>query len=209
MHACAAEVLMRFRYYVVAACLLFFPALAQAQDFGVLESAETINRGNFKLKGNGILILEEGDDEPGGVADVGYGFTDSFDFEAKLAFYEHATIVGGDVEFWLVKKPHPIDLSVSAGFHYANADAGDQTGVDVTVIGSHAMTSRLDLYAALDMNFNKYRADFPDNSYNQILLVPGIEYKLHRDLDLVAEFGIALNDNANNYVAGGLAYYIR
>ena len=59
------------------------------------------------------------------------------------------------------------------------------------------------------MNFNKYTADFPNNSYNQILLVPGIEYKLHRDLDFVAEFGIGLNDNANNYLAGGLAYYIR
>ena len=102
-----------------------------------------------------------------------------------------------------------MDLSVSAGFHFTNSDFGDQTGVDVTVIGSHAVTPKLDIYAALDTALNKYREDFPDNSYTQVHLVPGIEYKIHQDLDLVAEFGIALNDDGSNYVSAGLAYYLR
>ncbi len=195
--------------YVLATCVLLFPALAQAQDFGVLESAETINRGNFKIKGSPILILGDGDRTPGIVVVAGYGFTDRFDFEAKLARYDGLTLFGGDAEFWLVKGRHPVDLSVSAGFHFAKSDFGDQTGVDVTVIGSHAVTPKLDIYAALDMAFNKFRDTFPDNRYTQVHLVPGIEYKVHRNLDLVAEGGIALNDRGNHYIAGGVAYYVR
>jgi hypothetical protein len=199
---------MRLGRYILGACVLLFPALAQAQDFGVLESAETINRGNWKLKVNPIVLLGEGDSEPGVAGSVGYGFTDAFDFEAKLALYDGFMIFGGDVEFWLVKDPQPVDLSVSAGFHFANSDFVDETGVDVTVIGSHAVTPKLDIYAALDMAFNKLK-DFPDSGYTQLHLVPGIEYKINPDLDLVAEFGIALNDDSHNYLSGGLAFYIR
>ena len=200
---------MRFGRLMLAVCALLVPAMAQAQDFGVMESAETIDRGNFKLKFNPILILGDDENEPGGVVGFGYGFTDTFDFEAKLAVYDGVTVFGGDVELWLVKDPRPVDLSVSAGFHFTNSDFGDQTGVDVTVIGSHAVTPKLDVYAALDTALNKYREDFPDNSYTQVHLVPGIEYKIHQDLDLVAEFGIALNDDGSNYVSAGLAYYLR
>jgi len=198
---------MRFGRYVLVLCVLLCPALAQAQDFGVMESAETIDRGNFKLKVNPILILRDDDSDPGVALVAGYGFTDTFDFEAKLALYDGTTIFGGDVEFWLVKDPHPVDLSVSAGFHFTNSDFGDQTGVDVTVIGSHALTPKLDFYTAIDMAFNKYNDD--DSNYTQVHLVPGIEYKIHPDLDIVAEFGISLNDNGNHYISGGLAYYVR
>ncbi len=200
---------MRLGRYVLAACVLLSPTLAHAQDFGVMESAETIDKGNFKLKVNPMFILGDGDTRTGLVAGVGYGFTDTFDFEANFARYEGVTIVGGNVEYWMVKGRHPIDVSISAGFHMANSDFADQTGVDVTVIGSHAVTPTLDLYAALDMAFNKYRDGFPDSNYTQAHVVPGIEYKVHQDLDLVAELGVALNDNGDNYVSVGLAYYLR
>lgn len=200
---------MSLRTCLCAAVLVMTPMLAAAQDFGVMESAETIDRGNFKLKANPILILQDDDSEPGVGIVAGYGLTDSFDFEGKLAFYDGVTIFGGDVEFWLVRDPRPFDLSVSAGFHYANSDFSDSTGVDLTFIGSHALTPKLDFYAALDTAFNSYRDDLPDQRFTQVHLVPGLEYKLHRDLDLVAEFGISLNDNGSHYVSGGLAYYIR
>jgi hypothetical protein len=174
-----------------------------------MESAETIDRGTFKLKVNPMLILGDNDNKAGVVVGAGYGFTDRFDFEAKLALYDGVNIFGGDAEYWVVKDPHRVNLSVLAGFHFAKADLGDQTGVDVTVNGSHAVTPKLDIYAALDMAFNKYRDDFPGNSYKQVHLVPGVEYKIHRNLDLLAEFGIALNDNGNNYISGGFAYYLR
>jgi hypothetical protein len=39
--------------------------------------------------------------------------------------------------------------------------------------------------------------------------VPGLEVRLAENLDLVAEVGLALNDNARHYIGGGLAFYIR
>ena len=171
---------MKFAPYALAACVLLSPTLAHAQDFGVMESAETINKGNFKLKVNPMFILGDGDTRSGLGAGVGYGFTNRFDFEANFARYKNVTLVGGNVEYWLIKGQHPIDLSASAGFHVAKSDFGDQTGVDITVIASHAATKKLDVYAALDMTFNKYRDNVPNNSYTQAHLVPGVEYKVHQ-----------------------------
>ena len=199
---------MKLGRYVLTLCVLLSPVVAQAQDFGVMESAETIDKGNFKLKVNPMFILGDGDTQTGVVAGVGYGFTDTFDFEANFARYTGLTLFGGNVEYGLAKG-RPVDVSASVGFHMAKADFNDQTGVDVTVIGSHAMTPQLDVYAAIDMAFNKFRDSFPGNSYKQVHLVPGIEYKVHQDLDFVAEVGLALNDNGSNYVSIGLAYYVR
>lgn len=201
---------MKLGHYALAACvLLLLPTLAHAQDFGVMESAETIDKGNFKLKVNPMFILGDNETRKGVVAGFGYGFTDAFDFEANFARYKDVTLVGANVEYWLLKDERPIDLSASAGFHMLKSDFGDQTGIDATVIASHAATKALDIYAALDLAFNKYRDNLPDNRYTQAHLVPGIEYKVHQDLDFVAEFGVALNDNGNNYVSFGLAYYLR
>ncbi len=48
-----------------------------------------------------------------------------------------------------------------------------------------------------------------DNSFTRLHLVPGIEYRLSDTLDLVAEFGIGINDNSSTYVGAGITYYIR
>lgn len=200
---------MTLARYILAASVLLSPTLAHAQDFGVMESAETINKGNFKLKVNPMFILRSNDTQSGIAGAVGYGFTDRFDFEANFGRYKDVTLVGGNVEYWLIKGQQPLDLSASAGFHLAKSDFVDETAVDVTVIASHAATKQLDIYAALDMAFNKYRDNLPNNRYTQAHLVPGVEYKVHPDLDLLAEFGIALNDKGDNYVSFGLAYYVR
>ena len=200
---------MKLHHYALAACVLLLPSLAHAQDFGVMESAETIDRGNFKLKVNPMFILGDGDTRTGIVGGVGYGLTDRLDVEANVAKYENTTLFGGNVEYWLLKGAYPVDLSAIAGFHVANSDFSDQTGIDLTLLASRAATRKLDIYGALDLAFNKFRDDFPDNSYRQAHLVPGFEYRLHEALDLIGEAGIALNDNGNNYVSFGLAYYLR
>lgn len=201
---------MRFRSLVWLFALFVFapPGLARAQDFGVMESAETINRGNFKIRVNPMLIFGRGGgDETFGVgALVGYGFTDKFDLEGGVALYDGVTFFGGSAEFWIVKA-HPIDFSVIVGLHARRGDrTADATGVDLTFLVSGHATPRLELYGALDFAFEK----FDDNGrFKTIHLVPGIEYKLGEDLDLLAEVGIALNDNARHYISGGIAYYIR
>ena len=49
---------MRFRRLaLIAAVAVLAPAAAGAQDFGVAESAETINTGNFKLSVNPMFVF--------------------------------------------------------------------------------------------------------------------------------------------------------
>lgn len=196
------------RFALFAAVLFVHPAITHAQDFGVTESAETIDKGNFKLKANPMFVFGDGNTTTGIAAGVGYGFTPRLDAEVHFAGYDGVTFIGGDVEYWLVKGGS-VDVSGSAGFHFANTSGTDQTGVDLTGIASGHATPRLDIYGAIDLAFNKYRDDFPNNNYTQAHFVPGIEYKLHQDLDLLAELGLSLNDNGNHYFSVGIAYYLR
>src|SRR5262245_23948514 len=96
--------LMRFRNSVPALFLLFvLGGVARAQDFGVMESAETMDRGNFKVMGYPILVFGKngGDNELGFAIRGGYGFTDNFDVEIMASFFDNLTFIGGNAEFWL------------------------------------------------------------------------------------------------------------
>jgi outer membrane protein with beta-barrel domain len=205
---------MRIRSMAAALLILVSGGPAFAQDFGVMESAETINRGNIKLMAYPMLVFGQAqEDSQFGVAGrAGYGFTDSLDAEAKVSFFKNLVFIGADVEFWLVKGGS-IDVSVIGGGHIANGshDVVDTKGLDLTGLASTHLTDSLELYGALDFAFEKI-SDAPsgfDDSFHTVHLVPGLEYKITEDLDFDAEVGFALNDAASSYLAGGLAYYIR
>jgi hypothetical protein len=198
--------------FVLMAALLALASVAPAQDFGVAESAETIDRGNFKIRANPMLIFAEEDfldDEFGLSASAGYGFTDKLDAEAKLAFYDGVTLVGADVEFWLMKGDLDVSLSVGGHLGMADDEGVDTKGLDLTGIVSTQVAEKLEVYGALDLAMVSLDDVVGDDSFTTLHLVPGIEYKLAEDLDLVAEFGLGLNDDSSNYVSGGLAYYLR
>jgi hypothetical protein len=40
-------------------------------------------------------------------------------------------------------------------------------------------------------------------------VVPGIEYRVARDVDFLAEVGIGINEDSGNYASVGVAVYIR
>lgn len=196
------------RTLVLVLTLVAVPVLGYAQDDGVLNSAETINRGNFKLAAFPILIFGEGNrDNTFGIGlRGGYGFTDNFDVEGKVTFYDDVTFIGADAEAWLVRGP--IDFSVGGGFHFAQADASpDFKGLDLTALFSGHLAPRLELYGALDTAFNWYNNSGGD--FKTIHIVPGIEYAISDNLDLLVEVGLGVNDTASHYLAGGLAFYIR
>jgi hypothetical protein len=190
---------------------LMLPVAAGAQDFGVMESAETINQGNFKLTANPMFIFYDSESEIGVGLKFGYGFTPRFDMEAKLALYDGQTFFGGDFEYWVVKD-RPWDVSAGAGFHIGRGDAVvDTTGIDLTLLTSRRVGTRLDFFAALDVALESIDTEFElvDDSFTTLHLVPGIEYAVSDDLDFVAEFGISLNDEGSHYASVGLAYYLR
>jgi hypothetical protein len=192
----------------VAVLALLVPFSVGAQDFGVMNSAETINRGNVKLMANPIIVFTEGEAENElGVALVaGYGFTDMFDVEGKVAFFDDVRFFGADAEVWVVKE-RPVDVSVIGGFHVGRSDGFDTTAFDFTFLGSGHLTPRLELFGGLD--FSRNSVDDTDVDFTTAHLVPGIEYAIRPEIDFVAEFGIGLNDDSVNYLSAGFAYYLR
>lgn len=193
----------------LAAVILFCcaaPDPALAQNF-LMNSAETINRGNFKIAlFPAVLFGEDDADSQWGVGSrFGYGFTDSFDVEGKLAFFDGFKLYGLDGEYWLVKGD--VDFSIQLGGHWAAVDDGfDSKALDLAGLVSGHVADKLELYGGVSVSFESLD-EVPDSSFTRAYLVPGLEYKVSERLDLVAEFGIGLTDDSPNYVGFGLALY--
>ena len=200
--------LRRLLLPVVASSVMLAAASAQAQNV-LMNSAETINKGNFKIAAFPTVLFAEGDadDEFGVAGRFGYGFTDRFDIEGKLAFFEGLQLYGIDAELWVVKG-RPVDVSVSLGAHITDLPVVNSSAIDTALLASGHITDNLELYGGFNASFESLD-DVPDSSFERYYVVPGLEYKIGDDLDLVAEFGIGLNDDSPNYVSAGLAFYIR
>jgi hypothetical protein len=198
---------------ILAAVLgIGFALPAGAQYIGVLQSAETMDRGTFKLMVAPILAFGKhgADNEFGVAARGGYGFTDRFDAEAKLGFFENGTYFGADGELWILKGPEKdagLDFSVAGGVHWMFGKDGtsDAVGLDVTPLLSGHVTENLELCVALDASLESI-SDAPDAS--RVHLVPGIEYRLSEAADVVGEIGIGLNDDSFTYAGVGVSFYL-
>ncbi len=188
--------------------------LAQAQDFGVMQSAETIKIGNFKFAAYPMLVQgkDGAKDDTGIVIRAGHGFTDSFDAEIKLASYDHATYIGVDAEFGLLKAA-PIELSIAIGGNVGSGKKrfSDSTNFDLTLTGSGSVGNNLELALSVDLTLVSLddAAFGQDDSFEHLHVVPGFEYRISQVIDLMGEVGIAVSDEANDYVAVGLAFYLR
>ncbi|MCX6560201.1 MAG: hypothetical protein NTZ26_06760 [Candidatus Aminicenantes bacterium] len=194
---------------ILAASILIAIAapLASAQDV-LMNSAETINQGNLKLALFPTMLLgKNGQDSLWGMAGrFGYGLTTSLDIEAKAAFFKGLRYFGADIEYWFV---HGRNFNVSAalGGHMTDVSgAGDSSGLDTTLMASTRPVENLEIYGGLKFAFDSLKNS--DFNYTLAHIVPGIEYRLSADLDLLAEVGIALNDRSRSYVSVGLSLYL-
>ncbi len=212
------KILRIIRTVFVAALILGYALPAAAQYIGILQSAETMDRGTFKLMAAPIMILgkDGADNTTGLAARVGYAFTKNFDVEAKLGLFNQGTVFGIDGEYWILRgkgKEFPIDFSLTGGFHMLSGKDNnyDTRGFEITPQFSGHVTDNLELCGSLDASFESIQDAPPgvDASFTRLHLVPGIEYSLSDTIDLVAEFGIAINDNSSHYIGAGLEYYIR
>ena len=196
------------RLALVIAGLILIPAAAHSQDFGIMESAETIDQGNFKIRANPMFLLGRngGDTDPGVAVLAGYGVTPRFDLEGGLAFYDGVTFFGANAEYWLVRDA-PLDFSVAGGLHRRTGDAtADYNGIDLTFLASGHATPNLEIYGGLDLAFEGIGVP---GEFKIAHLVPGLEYRVNDMIDLLAEAGVALNDNSRHYISGGIAIYFR
>ena len=120
-----------------------------------MESAETIDQGNFKIRANPMFLFGRngGDTDPGVAVLAGYGVTPRFDLEGGLAFYDGVTFFGANAEYWFVKDA-PLDFSVAGGLHRRTGDAtADYNGIDLTFLASGHATPKLEIYGGLDLAF--------------------------------------------------------
>jgi hypothetical protein len=208
--------IIRIVYVVIFSLCFALPAIAQY--IGVLQSAETMDRGTFKLMLAPIVVFgkDGADNEIGVAARAGYGFTERFDAEAKLGFFDNGTFVGVDGEYWILggkERNSSIDFSLTGGLHWmlGSDNRYDTMGFELTPQLSGNVGENLELCISLDASFESIK-DAPvgaDDSFTRLHLVPGIEYRLSNTVDLVAEFGIDINDNSFNYLAAGITYYVR
>jgi hypothetical protein len=195
---------------ILAATVFLVTAVTElsAQDV-LMNSAETINQGNIKLAlFPTILLGKNGGDSVWGLAGrAGYGLTPSFDIEAKGATFKDLNYFGIEAEYWLVHGEYA-NVSVALGAHLTDYKEGaDSSGIDTSLLFSTRPAKRLELYGGLKLAFDSVKN--ADQKYTLAHLVPGLEYSLGPDLDFLAEFGIALNDNSRSYASVGLALYLR
>jgi len=196
---------------VLLAATVFLVAAAaevSAQDV-LMNSAETINQGNFKLAlFPTVLFGKNGGDSVWGVAGrAGYGLTPRFDIEAKAGIFKGLNYFGVDAEYWLFHGRNA-NVSVALGAHLTDSRQGaDSSGLDTSLLFSTTPAKQLEIYGGLKLAFDSVKNS--DQNFTRAHLVPGIEYSISSDLDFLAEFGIALNDNSRSYASVGLALYLR
>jgi len=191
----------------VAMFLVVAAAEVSAQDV-LMNSAETINKGNIKLAiFPTVLFGKNGGDSLWGVAGrAGYGLTSRFDIEAKAAVFKGLKYFGVDGEYWLVQGRNA-NVSVALGGHLTDSQGGaDSAGIDTAVLFSTKPARNLELYGGLKFAFDSFKNS--DHNATLAHLVPGIEYRISDDLDFLAEFGLALNDSSRSYASVGLSLYL-
>ena len=202
-----------FNKFMISILIAFFLAglvtEVSAMTDVLMNSAETINPGNFKLGIYPMVLFgNNGGGSDFGVAGrAGLGITRRIDIELKGAFIKNVFYFGGDIEFWLIKGRN-INASVALGAHLINSKTGsDIYGFDAVLLASTAPARKLEIYGGVKFAFDSVK----DSNQNLTLIhiVPGIEYRISRRIDLQAECGIALNDNSRHYISAGLAFYSR
>ena len=195
---------------ILAAAMFLVAAAAEvsAQDV-LMNSAETINKGNIKLAlFPTVLFGKNGGDSLWGVAGrAGYGLTSRFDIEAKAGIFKGLNYFGIEAEYWFVHGRN-INVSVALGAHLTDSRPGeDSSGIDTSLLFSSSPAERLELYGGLKLAFDSVKNS--DQNFTRAHLVPGLEYRISADLDFLAEVGIALNDSSRSYASVGLALYLR
>lgn len=211
---------MKTLHLGVAAGLAFCGS-AWAADFGVMETAEPIQTNSFKLVGFPLITDRDDGEEEGGFAlGLGYGLPYGMDIEGQVARDDTATYFGSDFE-WNAWTGYRMRVSIGGGLHTVDLDdGGSANGLDSTAIFTYTPLPRLDLNASLDASYEDVNGGdgtdpaLPerwrtDNEYETYYFAPGLEYQLTPNLDVLAEVGLGLNGQSEEYASAGLSWYFR
>src|SRR5262245_23111196 len=138
---------------VLAGSLLLVAGSASAAEFGMMETAERISRGMFKLSGYPVMV-DRADDESGLALGLGYGLPYGMDVEGQIARYGDGTFPGADPA-WAAWHGNRMAAAIGSGLHGGDLDEGGRAlGADATAIFSYMPMHRLALSAALDASYD-------------------------------------------------------
>ena len=192
---------------------------AYAADFGVMEAADTVTPRHFKLEGYPMAIRSNertgGEDERGFSGSLGYGIIDNLDVEGRVTRFSDATYYGGNGEY-MFYNAYRVQLSAASGAHYAHTDFGNQWGLNFASMSSYTPPAlpKMKLNGAINVAWDKPDFTGPrvvdrNDPYFTAYAVPGVQYRVIRDLDVIGEVGLGLNGDSSDYVSAGLSYYLR
>jgi hypothetical protein len=195
---------------VVALSVAVLAVPARAQNFQT-GSASTIPAGHLRLTASPAWMFgrDGAPDRTGGAFRLGYGMSDSFDVEAKTAFFDGVTLVGGEGQLRVFSRGDT-SFSLSAGGHRALVShALDSTALDLAAQLSARLGQRLEIYGGAVFSWELLHDPAgPDTDFTRIHLVPGARFGVAEKLDLLVEAGVGLNDNSPHYVTAGLAWNV-
>jgi len=184
--------------------LLLFVFTSNAQVFN---TAQTLKTGKFNIGLNPAVL----DEEFGFFLHSGYGISPGFDLGMRVGLGFPETYFGADLE-WVLRGLSPY-ISVSAGGH----SFGD-VGLDGTLNFTFPINRQVQLYSGFDMDmnfvevkkFNQQTQQIEDETETMIpmWLFIGTEIGFKRNMTILLEVEISMNDDAYNIFGGGINFYL-
>ena len=203
------------RHYFSALSLLFalFSSASAWGYYAVLDNAEVLPEGRYKLTGDLQFFTEDSGMNAGGRFDVGFG--DEFGMRGIVGFGETDIFVGG--MFRWVPVPDVDNqpaMALNMGVIYGKDSSVRDLSFRLEPMLSKKIeiqTSVLTPYAALPVSMRIRNSDNPHVDEDtevafQLVLGSQIQLEQWKNLQFMAEFGFDL-DNAPGYVAAAAVFY--
>jgi hypothetical protein len=196
---------------LLALVSLFFAALtvpARAQSF-IMHTADTISPGDLRFTAFpvGLFSRSGGPDRWGGAGLLGYGITDRVDIEGQGAVFDGFSLVGLNTNVWVFRGD--VDLSGRVGVHKALVTgAPNSTAVDLSTTMGGRVSPSLRVSGGVTVSFESLDDVRRSTNFHRVYAVPGVEYRINRNLDFIAEFGAGLNHDSPHYLTAGFAVYM-
>jgi hypothetical protein len=207
---------MRTRIVPALMAGAFIVSPAFAVDFGVMETADVVEPGDFKFIAFPLTVRDgpRREHDAGVNVGLGYGLGRNLDVEGQIGVYDDITFFGADLE-WTYRADRPLELSIGGGAHAADSDFGNPWGLDVTHIASYTLPAipRMRLIGAIDAAYERADSEFAAAvganyaHYWVAYAVPAVQYRITELVDVIAEVGVGLNSDSNDYIAAGISYY--
>lgn len=179
---------------------------ARAQDF-VEGNARTIPPGDLRFNAAPVALFSKagGPDRWGGEARLGYGVTDNFDVEGRAAIFNGFSLVGLGTDFWVIRGP--VDLAIGLGAHKALVQSGpNSTAFDVSWLMDARLSRTVRFEGGMAASFES--EDHVSNSrFERYYIVPGVDWRISRQVDFVSRLGLGLNSQSPNYLSAGFSFY--